>query len=470
VPENSPTSSGNGAQVPRPLVTEIDEARLFDFQSGAKTLLSHLDELKQLLDRNRPSSAAQLSALDHDLEVDYVYNSIAIEGNRLSRNETRSVIDNEPLDGSKAPKEYLEAKNLAEAFRFALDLARQQRPLLETDILDLHKLVVKNIAGETPGDYRREDVTIQGSDLRPPTPFVIQSDVQKLLEWLSARRDLHPVLVAAAAHWWLARIHPFHDGNGRVARLFTNVILTRAGYPLVVIEEGDRKQYYAALAEADHGDISDFCEFVTSSAIKTARSREAALNDQKRRETLLNAAIGAVAQKSSQKLVANYHIWVAQMEKVKSEFRKVCEYLDSKLAPGHRVTFDDFGMIDIEKFRMLLSRTGAERTWFFRVRVSDLFGASRSFVFWFSWGNPIVERFARHQTLVTLHISERRGAEWITLEEPGTPELREIIAFQGEIFQRTYPEARPEAREHPITGAEPGSIASNFLSEVVQGL
>ena len=73
---------------------------------------------------------------------------------------------------------------------------------------------------------------------------------------------LHPIKKSAYIHHELVRIHPFWDGNGRVARLLTNFYLMKKGYPPIVIQKEDRKNYYKSLNKADHGDLSQFATFI----------------------------------------------------------------------------------------------------------------------------------------------------------------------------------------------------------------
>lgn len=84
-----------------------------------------------------------------------------------------------------------------------------------------------------------------------------------LVSWTTNnQKKLHPVELASIVHHKLVNIHPFDDGNGRTARLVMNLLLMRAGYPLVVILKNDRKKYYDALECADKGDYKPFVRFV----------------------------------------------------------------------------------------------------------------------------------------------------------------------------------------------------------------
>jgi len=89
--------------------------------------------------------------------------------------------------------------------------------------------------------------------------------------WLNSQeaQALHPVELAALAHFRLVDLHPFVDGNGRTARLLMNLILLRNGYPLAVIRNEDRSRYYDLLEKAHQGETADFVAFVAQAVDRT---------------------------------------------------------------------------------------------------------------------------------------------------------------------------------------------------------
>jgi hypothetical protein len=96
-----------------------------------------------------------------------------------------------------------------------------------------------------------------------------QSEMERLASELTsdAFGSAHPVLQAAYAHYALVAVHPFADGNGRVARALASVYLYRsARLPLIVFYD-DRPSYFDALAAADLGNASNFVRFVSDAAI-----------------------------------------------------------------------------------------------------------------------------------------------------------------------------------------------------------
>ena len=79
----------------------------------------------------------------------------------------------------------------------------------------------------------------------------------------------HPLIVASIAHYNMVRIHPFDDGNGRVARLLMNMILLKKSYPVAIIKNENRRKYLTALDRADKDNIVSFFKLIAGSLIDT---------------------------------------------------------------------------------------------------------------------------------------------------------------------------------------------------------
>jgi Fic family protein len=114
---------------------------------------------------------------------------------------------------------------------------------------------------EDAGKYRTKNVRITGASKAPPD----WSKVVKLMDELIgkiAKSKEHPVETAAFLHHRFVEIHPFIDGNGRVARLLTNMYLIARTYPPIVLKKEDRGKYYRFLRAADAGNLSPFANFI----------------------------------------------------------------------------------------------------------------------------------------------------------------------------------------------------------------
>jgi len=230
-----------------------------------QALLKRIDEKKALIDKQRPLSAKVVAKIREQFAIEMTYNSNAIEGNRLTLQETYLVISEGITVKGKSLKDHLEAKNHFEAIHFLYELIEKDKrhTVSEHLIRSLQQLIVSESDPEVAGKYRTGNVMITGSKHTPPEAYDVQKLMQNLVGWIRVNaKKLHPVVLAAIAHHKITHIHPFFDGNGRTARLLMNLLLMQQGYPLVVILKNDRKKYYAALDKADQGDYNLIEKFI----------------------------------------------------------------------------------------------------------------------------------------------------------------------------------------------------------------
>jgi Fic family protein len=217
-------------------------------------LLQRIEQKKDQLDGLRPLPPAALRRLKSQLEIEWIYNSNAIEGSTLTLRETQLILEEGVTIGGKSLREHFEVINHREAIRYVESLVEEQTPINSFHVRQIHKLVLANLDDENAGRYRKTTVRITGAAHLPPEPWQVPQMMTEWAEWVGQEhQDLHPVAVAAMAHHRLAAIHPFIDGNGRTARLVMNVLLMQKRYPPTVIMRANRGQYYNVLARADAG-------------------------------------------------------------------------------------------------------------------------------------------------------------------------------------------------------------------------
>ena len=209
-----------------------------------------------------PLSLESVASLAAAWDVRMVHESNSIEGNSLTLRETELVLSRGVTVAGKPLKDHLEAVNLALAWDRVKALVHSDSTLTERDLLDLHQILLTRIQDGTNGSYRNYAVRVGGSNLVPPNPIKVPALMTELFACLSAISD--PVARGAKLHHGIASIHPFADGNGRVARLGMNFILLAAGYPPISIPTELRHPYYNALEAADSGDFPAWQNFLTT--------------------------------------------------------------------------------------------------------------------------------------------------------------------------------------------------------------
>ncbi len=226
-----------------------------------KKLYQKLLSKKKQLDSYRPLSKEALQRIIKEFEIEWTYNSNAIEGNTLSLGETRLVIERGITVGGKSLREHLEAKNHVEAIKLIEDIVKKKEKLKEFTIHLLHNTILKNI--DEGGRYRETPVHIVGAIFKPPLPSEIPRLMRRYMNYVNNNPDkLTTIELAAAAHYKFVFIHPYPDGNGRVARLLMNLILMQHGFPPAIILNAERKRYLAYLMEADKENLMPFMNFV----------------------------------------------------------------------------------------------------------------------------------------------------------------------------------------------------------------
>jgi Fic family protein len=219
-------------------------------------MLETINALKKRWDALLPLELHLLETLRLDWEITHTYNSNAIEGNTLTLGETKAILLDGITIGGKPLREHLEVVNHRSAMRLMQQLASTNTPILESEILGLHRHILTGIQDADAGRYRDTRVRVVGSSRIFPNPLKVPELMQAFVQDIASQP--HPVLQAARAHFGLVHIHPFVDGNGRTARLLMNLLLLRHGYPPALVPLEVRGRYYDALEAANLGDFALF--------------------------------------------------------------------------------------------------------------------------------------------------------------------------------------------------------------------
>lgn len=224
------------------------------------TGISELAEIKAVVERSRvlPLNEAQLR---RQAIIRMAHTSTSIEGNKLAEFEVGKVVAGELIRGGK--KDILEVENYLRALQEINRLAKTKNSLTTKEILALHRTVISGLVDQgKAGAFRPDDVYVldelgegrQRLRFKAPPADQVPQLLQNLLDFIAKtrREEVHPVIIAGIFHLEFVSIHPFTDGNGRVARLLTQLLLYRMNWDfrkIIVLEDyynRDRLAYYNA--------------------------------------------------------------------------------------------------------------------------------------------------------------------------------------------------------------------------------
>lgn len=226
----------------------------YEFE-GLEKSLERIQEKKSQLDKHRPIPNYALKSIKESLTLEWTYNSNSIEGNTLTLQETKLILEEGFTIKGKSLREHFEAVNHQDAISYIEELVSKDYVLTEKDMLNTHELVLKNIEKDFAGRFRTSGVRIAGANFVPPNALKVSDLITELIQWVNDP-ELDIVIASTLFHHRFVWIHPFFDGNGRTVRLLFNLLLMKEGYPPAIILKNDRKKYYEALNQANNGDYS----------------------------------------------------------------------------------------------------------------------------------------------------------------------------------------------------------------------
>jgi len=231
----------------------------FDPDEGK--VIVHMLERFRFLHRSLKENLRQdeLREMEGSLEVRYVNGSTGIEGNTLTLQETRLLLQEGLVPEGRTLREINEVQNfkVVRSFREG----HRGRITLAT-INKLHSMIMANIDGSAGALRRTDDIGIVGRDLLLTPSVLIEEELSSALDefYDLLEQGMHPFFSATIFHHRFESIHPFTDGNGRVGRELFNMMLTSNGFPRLPFASGQRQQYLLALVKGDEGDVHSMIE------------------------------------------------------------------------------------------------------------------------------------------------------------------------------------------------------------------
>lgn len=252
-----------------------------------KKVLAAWNDLQPLSDKDK-------ERLSRRFTVDFNYNSNHLEGNTLTYGQTEILLLFGKVVGEADVRDVEEMTASNVGLRMMCEEATMKDiPLTQNFIRTLHKTLLREdytVYHTLPGGITSSYVVHAGQYKTRPNSVITRTGdrfeyaspeetpglMSDLVDWYNIAEQegaLSPVELAALFHYRYIRIHPFEDGNGRIARLMVNFILTRHDYPMIVVRSRRKSEYLEALHQADlevgpvpgdgaHAEIKDIRPFL----------------------------------------------------------------------------------------------------------------------------------------------------------------------------------------------------------------
>ncbi len=248
-------------------------------------IYNEVDALKVSLDKLKPLKAEDEARLWKKFRLEWNFNSNHLEGNTLSYGHTELLLIFDRVSGDYTGREIEEMKAHDVAIKMIVELASdKERDLTENFIRQLNEILLvrpfwkeaKTIDGQetrrliSPGQYKSHpnSVLLENGEIfnyaSPEETGPMMKDLKDFYDIHIVSPEIHPLWLASIIHYKFVRIHPFDDGNGRVARLLMNFVLLKMKFPPVVIKSEDKRAYLTALNKADTGDLESFVLYIGS--------------------------------------------------------------------------------------------------------------------------------------------------------------------------------------------------------------
>ncbi len=210
----------------------------------------------------RDAAKAKLGFLEitQSFLVDLVYCSLSFDSDRIKKEEVVQVLSNktDTID----PSMIQIINNQKNAFLRVIQMAKENILMDENQLKDLHQILMEGFS-EVGGLYRNVDISLSYSAHTPPSYIKVYDRMKKYFDYMATEPTQDVFEYISYCHLQLAKIHPFLDGNGRLARLVLNYHLVRKGFLPVLITTDRRREYFQYLEEFKvNKNILPFVEFL----------------------------------------------------------------------------------------------------------------------------------------------------------------------------------------------------------------
>jgi len=248
--------------------------------------LQQIDNLQANILAQGPIPAEQLNKINYKLRLEWNYTSNNIEGNTLSKRETRTVMVGLIDVNDKPIKDVMEIRNHDKVVSTIMKIGKGELNISESRIREIHRGIMYEEDAEKQkqiGQWKNTDnylYNAQGERFDFISHLDVKDHIHRLVNWVNTEKEkiaynkkdaIHPIILAFKFHIDYLTIHPFYDGNGRTARILSNLILISYGYPPLYINANEKQAYHSYLTDIQsYGGGPDlFYEFMAGRLLRS---------------------------------------------------------------------------------------------------------------------------------------------------------------------------------------------------------
>jgi hypothetical protein len=265
----------------------------------------------------------------------------------------------------------------------------------------------------------------------------------------------------------MARIHPFVDGNGRMARITQDLVFLRHRLVPAPIPYQQMDEYYAALEEADEANTASFIELIAQSTLESLRKYRAAIEEVERTDEWLSQLIADANASIRDREHSIFTRHTQKMAEIRDTFITLADRISSSI-PGLDCRVRQFGGIDFTQFREIKSTWRSQRTWDFGLSFS-LNDRSVRFIFWYGryFAHPRDTQSLDNTPVLLASIEKERKYRTLDDAEEEKISLRAIAIRNGEFVRIRYnPVDEMYEFDSPVSASQ---ICRDFIAEVLRG-
>ncbi|MDD5163959.1 MAG: Fic family protein [Candidatus ainarchaeum sp.] len=228
---------------------EGEKQRLFGYHYLLPDEIKKIDGINSsFLNRYFVLNPVEREQFDKNFVNVFVYNSNSIEGSTLTPKEVELLLQ-EDIAPNRPLEDVLEAKGAQKTLEY---IKQAKEELNEKFLLKLHEIYFKETKPFIAGKFKTKDNLVRGASFdTSPAKYVLVDMQNYFKDYEKLKKQLHPLELAAWAHWKLEKIHPFQDGNGRIGRIIMNYVLNKNKYQMIDIKTKEKQKYFKALTKCD---------------------------------------------------------------------------------------------------------------------------------------------------------------------------------------------------------------------------